>query len=335
MGGHALKEGLTRRYGAAEYHALVPEVLRKLARVVLPSGTRINTITPLRSKESFGDMDVLVESDHLPHDWVERIRCEFMPRDMVKNGPVLSFDFEGLQIDVILAKADEYDWTLAYFSWGDTGNLIGRVAHKMGLKFGHDGLWLPFREGDYLFREILVTRDFHAALSMLGFDADWWEEGFSYQEDVFEFIARGAYFDPAIYALENRSAKDRVRDRKRAMYQGFLAWAGRNNQANFEDWPASKSSWLPVVFKAFPSAGVTYEQARTDLERHKKVRTKFDGKRIGEVTGFEGKALGGLMRAIRSSFADNAQFEKFMLAATPAEVDGLAQRFVVEMEVDA
>jgi hypothetical protein len=35
MGGHALKEGLTRRYAATDYHALVPEVLRKARAALL------------------------------------------------------------------------------------------------------------------------------------------------------------------------------------------------------------------------------------------------------------------------------------------------------------
>jgi hypothetical protein len=231
-----------------------------------------------------------------------------------------------------LASADEFDFTLGYFAFGDTGNLVGRVAHRMGLKFGHDGLWLPFREGDYLFREILVTRDMPAALMLLGFDAERWGNGFDYQEDVYEFIVRGDYFDPAIYALENRSAKDRVRDRKRAMYQGFLAWSERNSQANFEDWPIDKSAWLPVVFGAFPDAGQAYSQAKLDLARQKQVRAKFDGKAISAATGMQGKELGELMRVIRSSFVDNEQFEKYMLAATTEEVAGLAQRFAVELE---
>lgn len=320
MGGHALKEGITRRYSASEYHDLIPEVVRRLARALYPDDPQITPIASLRDKESFGDMDILVESDHLPHDWVHKISAEFQPADMVKNGPVLSFEFRALQIDVILAPREEYGWSLSYFSWGDTGNLIGRIAHKMGLKFGHDGLWLPYRDGDYLFREILVTRDFEAALDCLGLNPGTWGAGFDHQEDVYRFIAAGTYFDPAHYALENRSARDRVRDRKRPMYGGLLEWIAQQNLTAKYTWPEDKSAWLPHVFKFFPAAENAFAQAEIDLAQQRTIQARFNGRAIGEATGRQGKDLGELMREIRESFHNKADFESYVLSATEAEI---------------
>jgi len=332
MGGHALQDGMTRRYSAHEYHRLIPLVEAQVYRSLRTSecGPAVSIIPSLRAKESFGDMDVLVESSKLPTDWVERIRADFRPNEMVKNGPVLSFDYRELQIDLILAPGDEFGFSRAYFSWGDTGNLIGRIAHKMGLKFGHDGLWLPYRDGDYLFREILVTRDFQDALRFLGFNASRWDAGFDTQEDVYQFIAAGEYFDPTIYQLENRTSRDRVRDRKRPMYSGFLEWAEKNASAHFTAWPSDKRDWLPDVFKIFQNTRIHYEQAQSDLARQKAVRAKFDGNLIGKATGLSGKALGELMREIKSSFSSGMEFEQFMLDSSEADVAKLAQQFAID-----
>lgn len=40
-----------------------------------------------------------------------------------------------------MLKANEhFNTSLEYLNWNDLGNLIGRIAHKFGLKYGHKGL---------------------------------------------------------------------------------------------------------------------------------------------------------------------------------------------------
>jgi hypothetical protein len=60
MGGNALKEIETRRVNRAEYDQIKNIVLSKLAQRI--TGARINDILAYRTKESFGDLDVLVET---------------------------------------------------------------------------------------------------------------------------------------------------------------------------------------------------------------------------------------------------------------------------------
>jgi hypothetical protein len=167
-------------------------------------------------------------------------------------------------------------------------------------------------------------------LAFLGFDPARWQLGFDTQEDVFRFIAEGDYFDPAIYALENRTARDRVRDRKRVMYGAFLAWCAEHAQRRFTEWPAEKREWLEAVFRDFPTAMDAYARAEEDLARQKAVRAKFDGTRIGQVTGLSGQSLGSLMRAMRAAFMDQEHFETYMLATPIEEIDGLARRMAGE-----
>lgn len=155
MGGNALKTVTTRRVDAAEYHKIKDEVVGML-RGMFP-GHGIEAIPAYRKKADFGDLDVLVEYFPNPdspeadirHRFRGELRKHFKAEEIVSNGPVYSFAWRDFQVDLILAPTDEFEMSLNYFAWNDLGNLIGRVAHKMGLKYGHDGLCLPFRVDTY------------------------------------------------------------------------------------------------------------------------------------------------------------------------------------------
>lgn len=102
-----------------------------------------------------------------------------------------------------------------YYTYNDLGNLIGRVAHKMGMKFGHLGLLYPLRDGDHLIAELVVTRDTRQALEFMGYDFDRWNQGFDQLTDIFEFAASTPYFNPEAFTLENLNHRNRTRNRKR------------------------------------------------------------------------------------------------------------------------
>ena len=65
MGGNALKNTETRRYERDEYFALVETVLARLRSLPSFRERRMAAIPAYGTKESFGDMDVLVASDGL------------------------------------------------------------------------------------------------------------------------------------------------------------------------------------------------------------------------------------------------------------------------------
>ena len=121
MGGNALKNTKTRRYQADEYFALAKEVRDKLlwgyrgwegkgfGRV-----NQVEVIEAYRSKESFGDMDVLYTT--LSGDSVDAnfIQDTFSPNEIVRNGNVISFDYKELQIDLIHSTHDSFESSSLY-----------------------------------------------------------------------------------------------------------------------------------------------------------------------------------------------------------------------------
>ncbi|AZZ91877.1 hypothetical protein EUZ85_14525 [Hahella sp. KA22] len=347
MGGNALKDYGAQRLSVGDALRIGEKARHAIQALQCHDGApvRAEIVTAYRKKETYGDIDIVV-SESVKRDLGNTFIAELLgnvlgdgqPLPFIANGGVASFGApleQGgvFQVDLLYTPACQFDFALSYFSWNDAGNLIGRVAHKMGMKFGHNGLWLPFRDGDYLFTEVLVTRDFDKAVRFLGFDIARWKQGFDDLTQLYQFISASKYFDKNIYLLENRSHNARVRDAKRPTYTGFLNWLREAYTGeDFKDWPASKTAWLPQIFAEFPEAEAAWGDAEADLARQREIKRKFNGELVSGLSGLTGTELGALMQQIRHSFEDKKAFDSFILSASESEVEALvvAQKRVLD-----
>lgn len=267
MGGNALKNTETRRYERDEYFALVETVLARLRSLPSFRERRMAAIPAYGTKESFGDMDVLVASDGLNQRVWEEIRGEFQPHDFVRNGPVTSFDFESFQIDLILTPGRLFDSHLTYYAFNDLGNLMGRNAYGAGFRYG--GAGLEYRVYDERFENthigtVELTTDPFEAMKFLGYDPARWKQGFSSKQDIFEYAISSPLTYMDFFDLEKRSYKARVRDAKRATYSEFLQWV------SLQDLPASPPDNHKLV--QFERACLVFPALR---ERVEEVKTKY------------------------------------------------------------
>lgn len=318
MGGNALASFGSTRCSRDVALQMLDDFQARFAKITghLGSAARVEPIAAYRLKPDFGDLDVLVDSRVFqfmpPQTVVEALNNTYgLALPWVKNGPVLSVglplpsDDQCLQLDLISTPAAEFEFSLGYFSWNDMGNLVGRVAHKMGLKFGHNGLWLPMRDGTNLHDELLVTRDFERALSFLGFDAARWREGFDSLDDIYQFVASGERFNPDLYPLEHRNHTARVRDKKRPVYMGFLQWIGAQRGLRHFDWNEDKALYLQEAMAAFPSLREDYEYSLAKLNQAKAVRACFNGTVVTAITGLTGKQLGQFIAHFKHEHAES------------------------------
>lgn len=317
MGGNALKEVLTRRYQRDEYLALEREVCVKLRRHFTKK-VAISPIVAYSTKESFGDMDILILSDDLPNDWHLAVADLLMSKQVVKNGNVCSFEHREFQIDVIATPLAEFNTSRHYFAYNDMGNFLGRIAASMGLKLGHDGLSYNWRVETYNFRTVLVSTDWDQILTVLGYDPAVYRAGFQTLESIFEFVVSGTFFNPEIYLLHNRNNASRVRDAKRKSYTEFLAYNETHKNMLFH-YPRKddKAEWLPHLFNTLPGFRETYETVQAEWDQAICFKAAFNGDVVAEITGVRGKELGAFMKWIKDATED---LQSKVLAMNPTVV---------------
>ena len=329
MGGHAVLHAT--RLPADHYHVAAGTCLARL-RAVCGAPRRLAAIPAVRTKADFGDIDILVE--HSGSKGLDRETCTQALRatEAVRNGPVLScgvplvtlgfaeyLEDAVVQVDLIGVSPAHFDSALAYFSWNDCGNLLGRVAHNMGLKLGHDGLSYVLRRETRVLATLPLATDWAVILPILGYDAARWQAGFDTLEDMFAFVMSGRFTDPAFFPLEHRSHKARVRDAKRPSYRAFLRY--------IQDHPVAhppplrdKPDWLPYLFAAIPGLRDRYDQAWAQDHLQQAIKTRYNGAVIGRWTGLPGPDLGQFMRVYQDHKGGLAGLAAHVAAHTNLEL---------------
>jgi hypothetical protein len=329
MGGYALGD-VVRRFDTLEFVALRNEVLSKL-RDAIPS-VRLEPIASYYEKPSHGDLDLLICTDNLPPDWRDRACGVLTCRARVDNGPVLSVEHKGLQVDLIAECGDVFAFAFRYYSWNDMGNLIGRVAHQAGFKFGHNGLWYVLREGTRKYADIRLTLDFDEALMFFGYNPNRYRQGFNALEDIFHYVTSTPYFVPHAFSLEGRSHRARVRDAKRPTYQMFLHWI--QVHPTITRVMRSREQWLQAAIDRFQHMGARIAEARFCHARSVAVRTRFNGNLVRQWTGLEGRDLGAFMRSFieQRSEDPSKSVEELVEGRTESEVRRLVLDYYRKLE---
>ena len=236
MGGNATLEFGTKRIDKKDYEHIA-DVLS--LRIFSNKGDlRIKNeqaciIPSYRQKADFGDMDIL---STMPANEAEKFFSDLVIGKK-KNGNVTSFAIEvdgiKFQLDWILSSKKDFDFSYYFFSYNDLGNLIGRIASRFGLKFGHDGLFAKYyfnngvRSTKQLSNskvEIPFNFSFFQALSYLGLDPVVYIKGFDTKEDIFNFVANSHFFHPSFFDISEMNSDKKRRDRKRTILNEFRAF---------------------------------------------------------------------------------------------------------------
>jgi len=296
MGGHAIKKAYTRRYNSEEYKEIANEVL-SLLRGYFPD-RRIEAIPAYQRKPSFGDLDVLIESDNIFYKGLEAVSALFHPKDLVINSNVISFEYKEFQVDLIQVVKAEFQTQMNYFSYNDLGNFMGRIAKQvLGVTLGHKGLFYILREDTRVIGEILVSTDWEKILPYLGYKYSTWKSGFEFLEDIFIFASSSAYFAKEIFQYESLNYANRIRDKKRPNYNAFLEWMSAQPSLPEHKIVISPEEQLSRLFKEFPKSLEDYEQLLLEDSKKKLFKERFNGSVVASVTNLFGRELGKFMEA--------------------------------------
>lgn len=332
--------GETVRVSRHEHDAIVTETVRILSGC----GISAHVIPHLGAKADFGDVDLLcARSDThsaLPDDSREVV-IELARRDEAVasalgavahhrgaiTNPTLHLLLQGnhglVQMDVTSIEDDLLDFATSQLSWGDAGSIASVVARQMGLKLGMHGLAITTDEPGTLLRtRIHVT---HAeALALTGYDAARHAAGFDTNEEVYEWVASGKYFDPRIWQFDRMTNKARQRALKRPAYIGFLAWMEARGLKPRYDWGdrrgARSDEWRERLLRMFPKVAEEIARQRSADVRPQGLRAFFNGDSIAAATGIRDPELRHLMNDIRKEVGVDA-LERM---AAAGDHDGLA-----------
>lgn len=259
-------------------------------------------------KESFGDADILCLVDNpIDIDIETWIYDNMQSKEVVKNSHVYSFEYKELQVDFILVSKKNWETSIVYYSYNDLHNLVGKIAHRFGLKWGHEGLTYDYKIDDKSLRRIIISKDYKKSLDFLGFDSNRYDKGFENINEIFKFIINSKYFNPWNFDLANLNKINRDRDKKRKTYNLFLETIESLKNKSNEKWyyfHRNKEFYLGLIDFHFPGFMKKYRELELlELEK-RKIHDLFNGNLIMQYwPNLKGKELGNVISKFYSYYA--------------------------------
>lgn len=298
-------------------------------------------IEAFKNKQDFGDIDILAVP---PTDLLIKSDCSYqiLFREILKNElgashvsqntETFSYLIDGFQCDIITTSKEIYDINMYYLDFDPLGNLSGKLAHKFGLKFGHDGLNYIFRDGTVHIGQITISKNFSKICEFLGLNYEKYCLGFNNQTDIFDWIIESPNFDYNIFSYENMNHIARTRDRKRSSYQNFMAYIEQYKDRTVE-WKKDKDFYLPQINKFFPESNLIkkIEKLKLDCDNYREATNKFNGKLVSEWTGLIGKELGDAIARFKNQVKISCvDWKEYILKTTAEEIKESFMKFYRE-----
>jgi hypothetical protein len=326
MGGRALQKYniQTERKSTKDFLRIAKTITSAVNQAL---GIETHIVKCYHTKETHGDLDLLLKIDHEFHNkginlknWIQET---FKPNAIHNNGGVYSFDYDNFQVDFIPVKESNWEVSKCFFDYDPTGNLMGKIAHKFGLKYGFEGLSYPFRNfNGRISKDIVISKNNREIFKFLGYDYDEYLDGFSTVEQIFDWIINGDYFNADNFQMENLNHIDRKRNRKRQTYQGFLEYINERGIRGGFKFLKDKSGYINHIQAAFPECKLTEEiQRLTDRDaENKELCEKFNGRLLMErYPELKGKALGDAITKFKGMFSVDS-FREYALNMTQQEI---------------
>lgn len=305
------------------------EIIESLSVSGIKFRNKPHSILAYKSKETFGDLDLLIPkeiTDNVSYEEImNMVANEFNYNDTLpfkernENDMTFSFGVPSdevdvfFQVDLINGESENYDFHSKYLNWNDLGNLIGVVASSNGfLKYGHDGIKYQFRDGTHLYKEYVLTTDWEKALVFFGYNVDDYNKGFQSLEDIYKYASSSKFFNKDLYSFESRNHIQRTRDKKRPTYNGFLKWIEMND---FNSIPMDSDKWWSRVLEFFPEFNSEYDKIVSEYnegkEKKKFLRSYFNGQILAQYKpDLKNEEVGVYLNELKEIVDD---FYKFVL----------------------
>ncbi|KAI0304415.1 hypothetical protein B0F90DRAFT_1593472, partial [Multifurca ochricompacta] len=219
-----------------------------------------------------------------------------------------------VQVDVNVRK-DEQDWenVMFFHAYGDLGMLIGRLAASVGLHLGELGLKMTSQALSPTYSSTFpLSSSMPDILSFLELSLERWRAGFATEHEAFEWVASSRFYTPGQVSDTASRAKSRS---NRSMYHAFFNWSDAKMEVTAE------TNGLPQVTQEVSSKEAVKQAVRQEAlvffckkeehdalvrENEKRVRFKaiWNGKKVGEWTGWTGWLVGRVMNLMRQTVGE-------------------------------
>lgn len=246
-----------RRMSQRDYSSIAERVASRVERYVSLGSSYFRIVPILTSRETFGDIDFVLDLSKASGNWAERMASRAFENCFYKqigDSNTWVFEYAGYQINVHVAPISNSHSVVEYLRFGGVGPLLeimledlGLVVHKYFPAIPTGIKSKPFIEMDY---------DIHYALTiLLGYSGEYFAYDIRNEQQLFQAIQTCRYFNRASYlAYANAHPEKLIQV---PMLKKFIDYLTSNTQSTRESCFIKESDthkvWVNNFRKQYPN----------------------------------------------------------------------------------
>jgi hypothetical protein len=283
------------------------KIYDELKSILTSHFNHIELTKSLPSKDSFGDIDVVVSGGG---DVANTLKSQLGDKviDYSRNGNIYSVLYNSdlgkdVHVDFIHSDNDEdFDAQRMYLSYNDFSGILGVMARQNSYKYATTGFHKIYVDKSGRHHDILITKNLKDGLKILGYgDVLDDYDRIHNNDDVIKFISSSAMFDSDDYKGQTMNHSDRKRVRAGRPSADYIRTSliGLNKHKQISD---------PDYFlkRLFPDKYQMLLDKQKEIESVTPVKSKYGGDWIMQNFNVKpGPMLGKIKQYWLQKYGDN------------------------------
>jgi hypothetical protein len=282
-------------------------ITKKIELILNDLFNRFEAVKSLKSKETHGDVDLLVlpKSGNWKDKVEERLKNQII--DKVTNGNthsyLLQFDDinKKVHVDFIVAGDENRFQSMAdYYIFNDFSGVVGIFAKHLNFKYGDEGFQKRYKDKRGQWHDVYLTHDLMKGLQILGYKNPKARiEKIETLDDVVKFVINSPLMDIEYFIPNNMNVSQRkdadARENIKYIIEQIRKIAPKSTIFD-EDY---------FLKKLFPSL---YEKMKTEVDRIEKetyITLKYSGKWLIDTFALKpGPIVGDILRQLTKKYGN-------------------------------
>jgi hypothetical protein len=195
------------------------DIKNKVIQQLLLSGNPVGRIEDELGKTDFDQISILIRLKS--RNPLELIAC-FKPTKTICANGIVTFDYSlhnvCCPIKINLINTYNIEMSQFYYSYGGVGHILSTICKSIGLNFSESGLWSNLSKNTKGY--MLLSDSPEKICSFIGLNYNCWKNGFTNNDDLFQWIMSSSYFISGMFLKIGLSK--RKRSKKNVFYNVFL-----------------------------------------------------------------------------------------------------------------
>lgn len=287
----------------------------------------VYTVESWRGRDSYGDVDLIIDRSKLPDNWQEQFRVNVFGKGetwKVQGQETYVFVHGTNQVNIHVAEGNA-SYIKTYLRYNGLSTLFSIILSIVDLEFNDKGLFLKFNGRSPASINIGAVSAVSNVLSLLEFSADNYEYSMYNERDAFTYLTGSPLFNREYFLAYANDAANSDTIAKNPIITRFVAYitheSYRDRLPAFDPESTRAKTWVNTFKRMFPAVIQEYVELSNKEGFFQLVDKKYNAEIVSRITEETGEHLVSIFESFKKVFKSEKEFNLFVVSSSPETIE--------------